>query len=387
MFGKSEKEWIDLKGIFTATEINQQPETWFKTVQQIKKEKQEIKTFLDKILTCEDYDIILTGAGTSEYVGNSVFPYLNEKYNFKVKSYATTDLVSSPKKYLSREKVTLLVSYGRSGDSPESVGALKVANTICHNIYHLVITCNKDGALAKYANHSKNAYAINLTPETLDKSFAMTSSYTNMMLATILCFQLDKIDEIEKVVKEIILSSQKTLAKDWQDINQFVQQYDFKRIVYLGSNCLKGVAQESQLKMLELTQGAVTTMFDSPMGFRHGPKSVVNDDTLTVVYISDDTYTRKYEIDLVKEMSKQKKQNKLLVVGNNIDMFKEMVDICFDIKLPISVDNFFLGLNYVIYAQLIALFKSIKVGIMPDDPCPSGEVNRVVQGVTIYDLK
>ncbi len=387
MFGKSEKEWIDLKGIFTATEINQQPATWFKTVQQIKKEKQEIKTFLNKILTCEDYDIILTGAGTSEYVGNSVFPYLNEKYNFKVKSYATTDLVSSPKKYLSREKVTLLVSYGRSGDSPESVGALKVANTICHNIYHLVITCNKDGALAKYANHSKNAYAINLTPETLDKSFAMTSSYTNMMLATILCFQLDKIDEIEKVVKEIILSSQKTLAKDWQDINQFVQQYDFKRIVYLGSNCLKGVAQESQLKMLELTQGAVTTMFDSPMGFRHGPKSVVNDDTLTVVYISDDTYTRKYEIDLVKEMSKQKKQNKLLVVGNNIDMFKEMVDICFDIKLPISVDNFFLGLNYVIYAQLIALFKSIKVGIMPDDPCPSGEVNRVVQGVTIYDLK
>ncbi len=387
MFGKSEKEWIDLKGIFTATEINQQPATWFKTVQQIKKEKQEIKTFLNKILTCEDYDIILTGAGTSEYVGNSVFPYLNEKYNFKVKSYATTDLVSSPKKYLSREKVTLLVSYGRSGDSPESVGALKVANTICRNIYHLVITCNKDGALAKYANHSKNAYAINLSPETLDKSFAMTSSYTNMMLATILCFQLNKIDEIEKVVKEIILSSQKTLAKDWQDINQFVQQYDFKRIVYLGSNCLKGVAQESQLKMLELTQGAVTTMFDSPMGFRHGPKSVVNDDTLTVVYISDDTYTRKYEIDLVKEMSKQKKQNKLLVVGNNIDMFKEMVDICFDIKLPISVDNFFLGLNYVIYAQLIALFKSIKVGIMPDDPCPSGEVNRVVQGVTIYDLK
>lgn len=387
MFGKSEKEWIDLKGIFTATEINQQPATWFKTVQQIKKEKQEIKTFLNKILTCEDYDIILTGAGTSEYVGNSVFPYLNEKYNFKVKSYATTDLVSSPKKYLSREKVTLLVSYGRSGDSPESVGALKVANTICHNIYHLVITCNKDGALAKYANHSKNAYAINLSPETLDKSFAMTSSYTNMMLATILCFQLNKIDEIEKVVKEIILSSQKTLAKDWQDINQFVQQYDFKRIVYLGSNCLKGVAQESQLKMLELTQGAVTTMFDSPMGFRHGPKSVVNDDTLTVVYISDDAYTRKYEIDLVKEMSKQKKQNKLLVVGSNIDMFKEMVDICFDIKLPISVDNFFLGLNYVIYAQLIALFKSIKVGIMPDDPCPSGEVNRVVQGVTIYDLK
>ena len=307
MFGKSNKDWEDLKAIFTATEIFQQPNTWKKTLKQIENEKANIAQFLTKVINQEDYDIILTGAGTSEYVGNSVFPYLNDKYDFKVKSYATTDLVNSPKKYLSKTKPTLLVSYGRSGDSPESVGAIKVANTVCENIYHLVITCNKDGALSKYAAENKNAYAIDLTPETLDKSFAMTSSYTNMMLATVLCFQLDYLDKINEYIDEICESTTKTIEEDWGHIRNFINDYNFNRIVYLGSNCLKGVAQESQLKMLELTQGAVTTMFDSPMGFRHGPKSVVNDETLTVVYLSDDAYTRKYETDLIKEMSGQRK--------------------------------------------------------------------------------
>ena len=386
MFGKSNKDWEDLKAIFTATEIFQQPNTWKKTLKQIENEKANIAQFLTKVINQEDYDIILTGAGTSEYVGNSVFPYLNDKYDFKVKSYATTDLVNSPKKYLSKTKPTLLVSYGRSGDSPESVGAIKVANTVCENIYHLVITCNKDGALSKYAAENKNAYAIDLTPETLDKSFAMTSSYTNMMLATVLCFQLDYLDKINEYIDEICESTTKTIEEDWGHIRNFINDYNFNRIVYLGSNCLKGVAQESQLKMLELTQGAVTTMFDSPMGFRHGPKSVVNDETLTVVYLSDDAYTRKYETDLIKEMSGQRKGNKLIVIGNHINELKNLADLSFDINLKSSLDNFFLGLNYIVYAQIIALFKSINVGITPDDPCPSGEVNRVVKGVTIYDL-
>ena len=32
IFGKDTKEWESLKGIYTATEINQQPNTWKKTI-------------------------------------------------------------------------------------------------------------------------------------------------------------------------------------------------------------------------------------------------------------------------------------------------------------------------------------------------------------------
>ena len=113
--------------------------------------------------------------------------------------------------------------------------------------------------------------------------------------------------------------------KDYEFFKNIAGEYDFNRIVYLGANCLKGIAQESQLKMLELTAGKVATMFDTPMGFRHGPKSIINDETLTVVYVSDDPYTRQYEVDLIKEMSAQRKGNKIVAIMNKMD--KEVAEL------------------------------------------------------------
>ena len=177
LFNKTEEEWKELKGYWTAKEILQQPTTWKKTLEQVKEEKDAIKAFIERTTKNDDYDIILTGAGTSEFVGNSIFPYLQKKYNYKVKSYGTTDIVADPESYLSRTKPTLLVSYGRSGNSPESVGAVNAANEVCgDNIEHLFITCNHEGALSKFAEGKENCYAINLTQETCDQSFAMTSS-------------------------------------------------------------------------------------------------------------------------------------------------------------------------------------------------------------------
>ena len=146
--------------------------------------------------------------------------------------------------------------------------------------------------MSKAAAKRDNAYAINLTPETHDQSFAMTSSFSNMMLATLLCFSLDNLDEVKAELEDVITAAENTCANDWNTFKEIADGFDFNRIVYLGANCLKGIAQESQLKMLELTAGKVATMFDTPMGFRHGPKSIINDETLTVVYVSDDPYTR-----------------------------------------------------------------------------------------------
>lgn len=116
-------EMIQSSSLHTLSEIHQQPATWEKTIAQIKREKKQIDEFISKVTSQEDFDIVLTGAGTSEFVGNALFSYLNRVNKYKVKSYGTTDLVSSPENYLSATKPTLLVSFARSGNSPESVGA------------------------------------------------------------------------------------------------------------------------------------------------------------------------------------------------------------------------------------------------------------------------
>ena len=137
--------------------------------------------------------------------------------------------------------------------------------------------------------------------------------------------------------------------------------------------------------MLELTAGRVVTMYDTPMGFRHGPKSIVDDTPLTVVYLSDDPYTRQYEMDLVKEMSGQRKGNKIVVVmSSQDDAAAALADYSVVYGLDGENENILLGLDYILFAQTLAVLKSLSLGITPDNPCPTGEVNRVVQGVTLY---
>ena len=385
IFGVTEGKMKDTSSTFTLTEIYQQPATWEKTCKQISEHKDEIRKFIDQVITQDDYDVILTGAGTSEFVGNALFPHLTGLLNYKAKSYGTTDIVATPEAYLSRTKPTLLISFGRSGNSPESVGAVDAAEAVCDNVYHLFVTCNKNGVLSKRAAETENCYAINLTDETHDQSFAMTSSFSNMYLATYLCFHLDELDDVIAKVKKIAAAGQDFLDNSYGIAQKIVDEYNFGRIVYLGSNTLKGTSQESALKMLELTAGRVVTMYDTPMGFRHGPKSIVDDETLTVVYLSDDAYTRQYEVDLIKEMSGQRKGNKIVaVMSAKDDEVASLVDYAVVYGIEGASENVLLGLDYILFAQTLAVLKSLSMDITPDNPCPTGEVNRVVKGVILY---
>ena len=388
VFNKTEEQWKKSGAYWTSREIYQQPETWLKTFEQIKKEKDAISGIIQKVTSQPDYDIILTGAGTSEYVGNSIFPFLATLNDHKVKSYGTTDIVACPEDYLSKTKPTLLISFGRSGNSPESVAAVEVANAVCENICHLFVTCNHDGALSRFAEGKDNCYAINLTPETHDQAFAMTSSYTNMYLATVLSFLTDKLDEYEPVIRELAENVKKIHQEYFGCLEKLVDEFDFSRIVYLGSNCLKGVSQESGLKMCELTAGQVMTTFDSTMGFRHGPKSVVCPGSLDVIYLSDDPYTRQYDLDIIRELSPERNGNRIMAVSSyNDPEVVELVDYFITFENKDRYDNVFLGLEYINIAQCIAMLKSISIGVKPDTPSPSGVVNRVVKGVTIYHYR
>src|SRR3954452_21886879 len=156
------------------------------------------------------------------------------------------------------------------------------------------------------------------------------------------------------------------------------------RFVYLGSGPLEGLARESALKMLELTAGEVVTYFDSPFGFRHGPKSVLDRDTLVVVYVSTDPYTRRYDLDIIAEIRAQLGPEAVTVTS------AQPVPAVHGpaIVLPglDGLDDPRVSLSYLIFAQYLALFTSLEFGKTPDNPFPSGEVSRVVRGVTIYPM-
>ncbi|MDD7268108.1 MAG: SIS domain-containing protein [Lachnospiraceae bacterium] len=385
IFGFTIEQMQTASSAFTLQEIFQQPVTWRKTLAQLAACQSELQAFVDQVVTAADFDIVLTGAGTSEFIGNSLFQDLNARYQYKVRSVGTTSIVPAPENFLSRTKPTLLVSFGRSGNSPESLGAVEAAEVVCDNLFHLFVTCNPEGALSKMAVGRRNCFALNLTPETCDQSFAMTSSFSNMYLAAYLALNLDRIAEVTAVMEKIAVAVEDFLNTGYTAAADIVADFDFRRIVYLGNLGLQGVAQESALKMLELTAGRVATMYDSPLGFRHGPKSIIDDETLTVLYLSDDPYKRQYEIDLLKEMGPQRKRNRIVAVMNETAAdLSGLVDYQVRIAVGEATANVFLGLSFIAFAQVLAGLKSLQLGITPDNPCPTGEVNRVVQGVTLY---
>ncbi len=384
MLGFEDAKLKTLKAEYTAEEIAQQPATWKKTRRQLEAMSGGIKAFIKKTVSMPDFDVLLTGAGTSEYVGNALCPVLAGLLKGHVRSAGTTDIVASPHVYLSKDRPTLMVSFARSGNSPESVGAVEAADAVCGSIAHLFITCNEKGALAEKAKGRDDVYSIVLTPETHDRGFAMTSSFSNMYLAALLAFAPEGLLKWDGV----FAAAEAFLEEGYKKIKGFTDKNSFSRIVYLGTDVLKGIAQESALKVLELTAGKMVALHDTPMGFRHGPKSVVNDDTVCVVYLSDEPRARRYEMDLLAELYRDKKGSSIIAVMNGHDEEAgKLCDLAVCMDAGCRLENAQLALLYILAAQIIALMYSIELGITPDDPCPTGEVNRVVKGVTIYPMK
>nr|WP_314435232.1 SIS domain-containing protein [uncultured Brevundimonas sp.] len=379
--GLVETDLERLGGLWTAREIAHQPAMLRETQAMLLARQAEIEAFLQPLLIQPDLRIILTGAGTSAFAGECLAPMLSARLGRRVEAVATTDLVSAPRLYFEADTPTLLVSFGRSGNSPESVAAIELANRLVTDMSNLVVTCNADGALAAFGRRP-HGLTILLPEPTHDRSFAMTSSFTSMTYAVLAAFSgvtamTDRIDAIAN-------SAEKVVA-DYTSVMRTVAGEGYERVVYLGSHIFKGLAQEAGLKLLELTNGALVTMFDTPLGFRHGPKTIVNDRTLIVVFVSNDAYTRSYDMDLLGELRRDNDAARVIAVTAQGGLGLPEQDEVRIVGLE-RADDVDLLFAYIIAPQMLAFFESLRLGLRPDKPNAAGTVNRVVQGVQIHEL-
>ncbi|GGP07463.1 SIS domain-containing protein [Oceanobacillus neutriphilus] len=388
MFHLTEQELKDGYGGYTAKEINQQPKVWLEAFTNFEENRTQYQGFIQSILKKHtQVKVLLAGAGTSAFAGDVMAHVLQRQYQgtAQFEAAATTDIVSNPENYLFKEVPTILVSFARSGNSPESVAAVELGGQIVKDFYQVVITCNKDGELAKRTENDANSLSI-LTPDDAhDQGFAMTSSYTSMML---LCYELFSLTPVSKQQLELLAKCAENILGTVTPAVEEILEIPMDRIVYLGSGLLQHVAHEASLKMLELTGGQVAAVYESSLGFRHGPKSILNDQSAAVVFLSENPYTREYDLDIVKELAAEDSQLKLIVIGERYDKtVEELADWSLFVNHTESViqNDFYNSLLYIIFPQVLALKKSAQLGITPDNPSPSGSVNRVVQGVTIYD--
>jgi len=366
--------------VHTMKEILSQPGLWEEVYNLISKQRDAITGFLKPVLEKETLRIVLAGAGTSGYIGDAAQSSLQQAWGRPVQAVPTTEIVIQPESVFIRSVPTLLISFARSGNSPESVESVRLADACCDEVYHLIITCNSEGALAIMGAASPDkVYCIVLPEATNDRSLAMTSSFTCMLLSAILVANVDKLDQEFPKIQRIAEQGRLILNNKFLLENLVLK--GFGRVVFLGSGEMLGIAKECQLKLLELTDGKQVCMSDSFLGFRHGPRAFVNKDTLLVYLFSRDPHIMRYERDLAEDTARDESPVETLQIGGIDEL---ALPNSSKITLNIDPENQYQMIAATIVGQLMGYYGAVHSGINPDIPSKSGSISRVVQGVNIY---
>lgn len=377
------------KGLaFTPSEIDQQPATWKKAARILRDQHDAIAAFLDEagVVGGKESTLILTGAGTSEYVGNAIFPVLRSRLGREVVSLPTTHLTTHAACLLVPGHDYVIISFARSGNSPESVATFRQVRKLCPNARQIVITCNKTGALSKAAEEDSGSLRLLLPEETNDQSLVMTSSYSTMAFTGVGLSFMENLDELDGLAAKLGRGAQRVM-NDYDNVIRDFSELDFSRACYLGANTLYGTMQECHLKLQEMTDGRIACRYESFLSLRHGPKVFVDDQCVVVASLSSDKVARKYELDMLRELRADKMGiATLLICDRATEELKGLSDHIVELYPDEDpVDDLYRVMTDVVVGQVMGTFKSLHLGLKPDNPNPAGTMNRVVKGVTIYD--
>ncbi|TFW17994.1 SIS domain-containing protein [Duganella callida] len=370
LFQRTTADWRDIGGLDTAEEIAHQPAMWRELSAHLSAEQRRIAAFLGDSLRDPQQRVILTGAGSSAYIGEIIADEINAAWPCQVRAIPTTSLLSHPALYLETGAPTLLVSFGRSGNSPESTATVRLVRDMVPNARFLNITCNADGDLATQSAGDERTLNLMMPAASCDRGFAMTSSLTCMLLAALCALDPDFNPGQLSALADLGAQA----LEQWSAPVAELSAQRVSRVIYLGSGPLEALAKEAALKILELTAGSVMAMSNSALGFRHGPKAAVTRDTLVVMFRSADPLARRYEQDLLDELRRDQVASRVLTVGADGEI---------GIDAP-SWPDAWLAPLWLLMAQQYALHQSALLQLRPDNPFTGGIVNRVVQGVTIY---
>jgi tagatose-6-phosphate ketose/aldose isomerase len=363
--GVSAETGVHAKPLYTLQEILRQPLLWQTTLKSVR----SASARLQLPVKLQQARVLLTGAGTSAYAASAVATAWH-----RAVGVPTTDLLIDAERYLI--DVDAVISLARSGDSPESTAVVEHIRALRPDILQFAIVCNEDGALC----HSGVDGLIVLDPRTNDNGLAMTSAFSNLVLAGLVLAQPDAVG----AMVDEFSSRASALLPEIDRACQHVATLVRDRIVVLSSSPSLGWAREAGLKTLEMTAGHFPVVTETYLGLRHGPMSFAKPDTLILCLLSSDPVRRLYEADLIEEL-RAKKIGQLIGIADPADS-KGLFDEVIPAIAPQANDA--LRTPYeIVGPQLLGYYLSLRIGLNPDNPSPAGVINRVVQGVRIHPAR
>jgi tagatose-6-phosphate ketose/aldose isomerase len=379
LFRRPEEEQKRLGYSHTLREICQQPWTWLRTCDQMVASTDILKQIFAGIRS-----LTFTGSGSSQYAGECLCLPLQHDLGIQIASVGGGQILTHGAKVLPSERPGVVISLARSGDSPESRGAIELLLNTEPALHHIVVTCNEHGSLTRsWRDHAK-VHVITLPAETNDQSLVMTSSFTNLLLAGRFVGMLQNPHEYAQFCHRLSAIAMELIARNF-DVLDDIAKSNFQRAVFLGTGSRFAASREAALKMLEMTSGRVTTLCETYLGFRHGPMSYVQDQTLIVGFLSSNPTLRAYEIDLLQELDRKKLGLSKLIVGEKIPpRILRQGDVAIDCPGMTDLGDEEASAIHVVVAQLLGFFRCLQEGLSPDSPSEDGIIQRVVEKFPLH---
>lgn len=366
----------------TLREIAQQPYVWADTALRA---VETVKTeFLPRRVAGAFRSIAMVGSGSSHYVGELAAPALQARLGVPVVAVPAGNLLTHGKEALPLPAPVLLVSIARSGNSPESVAAIRIAAREAPGTGFLHITCNPEGRLARPVADDPRAAVLALHPSTNDESLVMTSSFTSLALAALALGYADEparyLAQVERLATHLAASFADMFAQA-----EALPHAECRRAVYLGSGCQYGAAREAALKLTEMTAGRVVAMAETHLGLRHGPMAALDNETLIVSFTPPTARPARYAADLVGELGLKELGCATIIADPGETPRRIGEGIGADAPPDSRIDEGFAAIGNVAFGQMTGFFACIRNGLRPDAPSAAGVIRRVVPPFPVYD--
>lgn len=379
LLARSEDEQRQLGYFHTLREICQQPSSWLETGELMRSRSADLSTKLEGIRS-----LAFTGSGSSEYASECLCFALQDELGIPVRAVGGGGILAYGNRVFPMGRPALMVSLARSGDSPESVGAVAFMLASDPAVRHLALTCNPNGNLAKIYREDPRVTVIALDERTNDRGLVMTSSFTNLVLGARFLGLIDQPGRYRLICEQLSGIAANLLRESFGMLAQAAKA-PFRRAVFLSSGAAAGAGREAALKMLEMTAGRVATLYETYLGLRHGPMSYVHDDTLVVSFLSSDPVLRRYESDLLAELNQKNLGLLRVLVGEDIpgELVREQ-DVVIHCKGIGELGDENAAVIFALVGQLLAFFRCLEEGLRPDSPSENGVINRVVQSFALH---
>ena len=374
--------------VHTPAEIAQQPDTWLSTFELFQRKRDQIAEFLATTgigaSSGVKPTVFLIGAGTSDYIGQSLTFLLRKSWACEVLAVPSTDLLTHMDNLMVPGTQYLWISFSRSGDSPEGVAVLEHARRNRPDIHHLVISCNRNGRMIRESAGDPRALSICLDDAVNDRALAMTSSFSNMVVFGQCLARVNDLITYEDVLLRLIQAGRNFLPRAANCASTLAKDA-YSKACFVGSGPLRAVAKECALKVMELTAGNTLTISESVLGLRHGPMAALDRNTLFVFFLSGDSRIQRYERDLLNEVRTKGLVKCRIVVGEAESAANgSLAEHHLELGTTGAIDDDYRPAIDVMFGQLLGLFFSLRWNLQPDCPSPNGAISRVVQNVSIH---